>query len=941
MKKLILLSLSIFTTTVMAVLPVTPAQEFPDDWNPYQQSEGVVCSQIDEVATLEKPCCSGLDKGDGGICVEAAIVDPGLTSCLNNSECSGGTACMPLSSKQLFSKVSPSWNKPEFAEEEMAINIQLSDVEEIKKVGESCSHAKDCSSYNCMIGRCVEKKVCRFADLGESPAIGQKCGEGYVLTNGVCDRKPNEKYPVYNNLLDEIKFTTGAGSCSEFRIDAVAEEESKKALKYIRALEWLFMTHTVHPENDCFDLTSAIKDDIFRTFYIERKIATEVLAKSIKEIEEDIWTLANAKNLGEEVVTIHGTESMTAKELDLRIASGNDALKIMIRRNSAFILYEEVMGRILKETSSKLEKMSSKLTSWTDDQGGSWDLGTRTTGAKACSARYRVWKPIRWRTKMYGNTANRWGVAYTFGTLESVGFPYTPQKIQASLASAHKVMLKETIAQPLAEILDIESVEELKKAYSRPFYLLDPVMHGGVNFAQYGANYSSGHRGFLGLGKRDIHPIRTSPDLAQIHSARKPQLLEYYKKFRDISETNAGIFYEPELSPMEAKDCLSKDVKAPTPELEEKRQAACKKFDSYLDEILDISMAQFLAYSLNGSKNYSNYFNNDSGRIRLLNDSQTKMVILGNYYSTAIEMQKQQNICLENVMRGLKEDGIVTDGKGGVEEGNYYDPGLIPGDIGSGSPAPTKLKPGAGGGRLAISNNIGSGLSKNFLNGSNGKIAGGSSSSNGSNGFGKGQSDSQFGSFFASKSKELQNKNSIAKSKGAKTSNPKKEYAETVASIDKGASGGAAGGASGQGGAGGNAGNGANGAFGNNGGSGSGNTDSSKGETDEMTGSNEMGNGNEKGTDQTAATGLASGALMGSGSGSSSSYGDSGQSASGVSQLTDQTGMSEEEKSQMMAVYDRNKSKYESDGEDGIFEKVSKAYVRNLEKILVRKKTID
>src|SRR5690606_9288031 len=69
----------------------------------------------------------------------------------------------------------------------------------------------------------------------------------------------------------------------------------------------------------------------------------------------------------------------------------------------------------------------------------------------------------------------------------------------------------------------------------------------------------------------------------------------------------------------------------------------------------------------------------------------------------------------------------------------------------------------------------------------------------------------------------------------------------------------------------------------------------------------------------------------------------SGDSTAGdaVSGLTDQTGLSEEEKNQMMAVYERTKHRYDSDGEDGIFEKVSKAYVRNLEKVLIRKKSID
>lgn len=54
--------------------------------------------------------------------------------------------------------------------------------------------------------------------------------------------------------------------------------------------------------------------------------------------------------------------------------------------------------------------------------------------------------------------------------------------------------------------------------------------------------------------------------------------------------------------------------------------------------------------------------------------------------------------------------------------------------------------------------------------------------------------------------------------------------------------------------------------------------------------------------------------------------------------FTDSSGMNDEEKEVVFANYERQKSIYREDITDSLFERISKAYVRNLDKILVRKK---
>ncbi len=50
-------------------------------------------------------------------------------------------------------------------------------------------------------------------------------------------------------------------------------------------------------------------------------------------------------------------------------------------------------------------------------------------------------------------------------------------------------------------------------------------------------------------------------------------------------------------------------------------------------------------------------------------------------------------------------------------------------------------------------------------------------------------------------------------------------------------------------------------------------------------------------------------------------------------------GMNDEEKDVVLANYERTRGEYKEDESDSLFEKISKAYVRNLDRILVKRKT--
>lgn len=891
--------------------PMLPVEDYPDDYNPYEQPiDGVACAQMDESVTPEKQCCQGLEVGFGGKCIETTIQDPSLTTCTTSATCPTGTACMPVSAQDLFSPSSPSWGNPQVDDLKEILNMQLADRDDLKNIGESCTHSKQCPTYACSGGKCVDKKVCRYARLKEFPVPGQKCGAGYILVNGVCDHDPSVKYPVFHDLLDSFEYTQVGNQCSSFKMDENKEKEGINAIKHLRALEWLLMSQTVDPYNDCYNLTAAMKDDIIKSFYEGRKAATETLAKNLKEIEHDTKLLANAKSYGDQTIVIHGSESITGNELDTRLASGRDALYLMMRRNSFFIQYEEAMFRLVEEASQKFADMNKALSNWGNDDNV-WNLGTRTTHFKECSARYKIWKPIRWRWKDYGDTGNRWGFAYTLN----------PEKPEVK-----EILERENVLGSLAKIMGMPESDVKSKLFLKPIshplfgnmnrtFLVDPLMHGGVLARNYGQHTSDGHRGFLGLGRRDRHPYANNPNLSKIYNDRRQNFLNYLKDFRGESQDN----HEFELVPLEEKNCVA-------------AEGGCKKFSKFVTDIMDVSMAQFLAYSIRGQKDNFNYFSDaSSGRSRFFISTIVNLGNVGSYYLGSMEMQRKQNECLEKVINGIYDSGIYQPG-GGVQEGEYYDPNLsTPEAVGNGT-KPTTVKPTKG--TQLAAGNINSGLSKSILNGTTSSLGGSKNGSFPNSSFGKGSSLSdQTIASFANRKKDMANKNAVAASKGLKVNNPKKEYSETISSMKDGdalSGAGRGGSTSGSG----------YGSFSTNGKTGA---SSSSGEMDgsELSNGEGLAKENSEGDISSPLGSAGLGINTANGLGSASNYGDGAGAEGAAVGLTDQTGLSDEEKNQMLAVYEKTKHRYDSDGEDGIFEKVSKAYVRNLEKILVRKKAID
>ena len=64
-------------------------------------------------------------------------------------------------------------------------------------------------------------------------------------------------------------------------------------------------------------------------------------------------------------------------------------------------------------------------------------------------------------------------------------------------------------------------------------------------------------------------------------------------------------------------------------------------------------------------------------------------------------------------------------------------------------------------------------------------------------------------------------------------------------------------------------------------------------------------------------------------------------SSSNQEQTSDSTGLNDDDKEKLLVIVQNNKEQFQPNEEDGIFKVVSKAYVRNLDRILIRKKKIE
>ncbi|MFA5584278.1 MAG: hypothetical protein WDA09_08680, partial [Bacteriovoracaceae bacterium] len=715
------------------------------------------------------------------------------------------------------------------------------------------------------------------------------------------------------------------------------------ALKSLRAMEWLFATISRSDSDDCFRVNAKLRDQIGKPFVETRKYLLQDFSAYYARIKKDHETVkaalmsnSDSKVQSDKMVEVHGAVSETGNEeerqmitehaLATRQSSGYDMMMFMYRRNLLFQSYEKGMLTNISNAYSQLSALSQEMAKWSDGATG-WSLGDQYVSAFSCKAKYKklTWKG--WKTKRYNNVANRWTDYYEVSGTKELNLNPTKDA---------------QVIEQLKIIGNLDKDEDVLRVFNRKHYLLDPLMPGrteqtgALAFTRFGTkkNLRSGGL-FRFLKKRDSRNPRYLKGTNVIQSYTglrddfKARIIQFYQEMR-LDESQKGFVFEPELISTDAVDCVEKVGKELDP------QDKCSEFNQFIDDLTDYGMAQFLAYSYHTKSKYSGYFtNSQTWRRRLLNRLEVDLQNLNRYYSDIIRIREKQIVCLESLINHVSDNylnGGNTISQGGK---NYYDGGEYKGSSAGSAEVGGKIGSlsGVSRDRYSFKGNTSSwkSIADSLINSTteadpssglagNTNISGGNASLT-SDAFNKGR-------------EMMLESNKTLSEKGINVNDKNSRFLSSL----YGSSGDAL--------------NGANSASGpSQNSSYNGIRSFSSGNGYDLNFKNDMkGDLGLETNDQLASiapgtTGLNGNDINIQGSSSGSireSYENSNRSESGsVANYTDPTGMSEDEKNVMMANYERTKGRYRPQETDSLFDVVSKAYVRNLDKVLTRRKKID
>lgn len=939
LKKLVsnLLVLSMIIHTMPAFGIVEP-QDFDSEdemltpQNPPGTPAGVQCSGFDQTPNIATGgvCCVGLELNSAGKCDEPAFQDTAVTSCTANNQCAPGLGCLPQSVNTLYSNLYPTPDDEELQyEKKQELEAQVVEVLNPKPAGLACVHARDCESYSCVSGICEDKKVCRLASEGEFAGAGVNCGANMVKgPTGVCELSPEAQHGTYLGLLNEVTIEP-LGQC-QFKLDEETRKRSLIAMQSLRAMEWFFNTISVDKDQECFDVLPVARDEIGKKFFETRRNILANFTEVLNGIEDDYMKVLCARQpddkttLPEECKTyggagganktliVHGNE-IPESDLATRQTSGFDTLWLMKRRNQLFQSYELAMLETVSTAHASITGLNQRLSSLKDN-----DSLPNCEGSKY---KKKKWLLSSWKTKYYDKVKDHWAFHY---------------EVNGSGAGNAEVVKRDTVKKVLAIIGGTSEAQAVSTFTKSKYYLIDPMMFGGIKNSSYGDEKKLKKKSsFLGLfgGFKDLRKARYlkgtgTGSYSKMYKDLTPKLTEFYKRLK-VRPEQRGFIYEPELFTTQAKDCLNNPEK---PE-------SCKDFSKFMEGVQDETFAHFLAWGYATKDSYTGFFSNaQTYRRRLLRKIITDMQNISRYYETVIRYRNEQNACIDTVLGGIAESGILTTSPGGLNEGSVLTRGA------NGGSASGTLNSLSGSGSSAFNNAAlqrlnrtrfmfdlkGSTLSKLKDGALFDNIAGTGASSD------KGGIGSTSSAFLSQREDALRRANAKAKAKGVDIASKEKAIKEVIDSMT-GRKGSTAGSGSGSGASLGTASNSNGSGFGN-GSAGSASVSATAPGTGTNTPEGINGNAGEMDPNKVAEASAADQSGIGSAFGSG--YGDSGNEA-GDPNAKDSMGLTDADKERMLSEYERNKKAYQEDEDDGLFNKVSKAYVRNLEKVLKRKKRIE
>jgi hypothetical protein len=917
-------------------------------------------------------CCEKLVL-DGSTCKDSSIEDTTLQKCSAHGECGGELGCYPMTDDDMFTTDSEDEAVQDaVADQEDQYSEQQNSLgdEDPKPEGQACYRNMECESYSCVKFKCeAAQKICRKANKDEIAPGNIQCDEPLEKnSNLVCG---DYNVPYFSGNLGQLLVVPKPGGTScEFQLVSSEKDSAGNPLtdqhiqgainlgiKTTRSMEWLYSSVSNADHVDCLWTREYMKKEMNKLIEERKEILKlynddmlfvegnfKATSAAQAEDQNTTPTLCQDGSGNYEVVTFH--------DIAMRKATGIDFLCYMKERNRLYMAYEIKMKALMAKLNDVTSKYKSTVFNW-GEKDKNWTTGNLNHEWKNRDCR-------RW-PKWHKKTKRRWSERYKVSkggddNVEAITKPgvnaylsfipnvdlgdFAKASLRDALIKAGVMVggqIKHAKIKSLLEKTNIYKDGKLKnlklkdvffvdaglyKALkdagvikivthplkSRSFYLIDPMMPGGKSS---GLKFESFGRGRNLNGKHDRR-LTGNKGLIDIYNGFGEKIMPYLASLR--KDTSPELFIlEPEISgSYEMRGCLNNSAR---PE--------CANFTNYVNDLKDFAFAQMLAYSQHSKKKYKNFFKNEgTWRNNLFSRYETDLVNLQTYYealSGANGLRTKQNECLDRLISGVNSDFANTEGSGidtglsnyyiqtstnflgGGGRGNEYNKPKIKGS--SGTPKEFKLR--------AFNNSLKD----------NGGLKDASSSTTNA-GSGSVDSASIGNGLLASRIKKIADTNEIAKKSGIDVAARSEEIASSMGSAGR-----ISGGGGGQ--------NAAN--------SSASSGDSAAGKKATLDLDKESKDSKVSSVDPNLLRGAGSGAGSNAGSlsgivgGAGSGYG----AGEGAGSSNNPTGMSDEEKDIMAANYDRRKGEYKTNEDDSLFQVLSKTYVRNLDRILTRKKKLD
>ncbi len=885
---------------------------------------------IDDVE-YKTVCCPNLvveNHGSDEVCFkkDESVLDPTLASCSSDSDCSSGKGCFVSDADDHFSGPTNSdaeENSQDIAAEQLEdyIDSILGDEGDEKDNGQGCTYHAECDGYNCeakkagnrYVKTCTERKICRLGQGGDIAIAPVQCEEGLVkdqqnkcisLTDG-----------VYAGIVQDTDLETDNTDMCKMNVPSDLQFAGQSAIKQMRAMEFLF-ANSSSPDTDCLRSIEVLKGKIGTPLLNARIGIVQNFNAGWSQIKKDYQTLmaaqaADATSTNQ--VQVHGA-SISEGQLKTRTASGFDMLIMMKRRNELFSEFESKMLEATKAASVEAAKLGNSFRGF-DEGSKSWGYEGGSHYSKG-DVSCRPWLLSKGKKR---KVKRRMSHNY---------------KVKGHRDNNYKNMKADIVFMATLSAMGGNADSDLGK---RKYFLMDPLIPYPKDFNSYGNGY--------GLTRTKYNRKLNADNKDSLLQIRNDMQDAIFRHLSKLNPSNKSDFlYEPELvqitdgevNKQAENSCLSA-AKIDT--------AECSNMKKFIADLSSVSTAQSWAYGRHSKRKYKDFFGSDNTwRNRLFKFYGEQYLNLVHYYETLSQYREKQNLCIDQRL------GLVTStmAEGGYVAGlsnNYWDPNKYLEEMKSGTPKSSTTRS-----NLSVNHNFSGfdGSTNAFQNG--GSLKDNIAGSNMPGADSSASVNSATDAAFAANVKRMQEANKkVSASELAEKSKGIMDSMKTIAKGSGAATAAGAGPGSGSSSASLGAGFGnSSGAFGGAGANGAAALGKDlKGDADK--------NGEGKATSgiaggSTSGSGVAGGSAGGAGfasglGGISAGSGNgmtSGDASAGGAGYQDPTGMSDEEKDRLLANYQRTKSQYDPKEDDSLFKVVSKAYVRNLEKVLTKKKkTLD